>query len=145
MNKPGSRYLTKHHGSVNSSDAPPLYTIKARCPEPPIAQQPLHFKKYTHFHWSPCSAHISNSDAPREEKGHFYPANSGLALLTPQLKVRARDCFPSVKNNVSSLYLHFFQAKMTKYSRCVVHHLSHNAAKNTQQSTEKSRQGTLII
>ena len=87
MKKLGLRYLTKNHGSVNSSDAPPHYNIKVRFPELSIAQQPLHLKKYTHFHQSPCSAYISNSDAPGEEKGHFYPAHSGRALLTPQLKV----------------------------------------------------------
>ena len=46
----GSKELNEHGGSDDLSHVPPLGTIKARCPDPPIAQQPRPFKKNTHFH-----------------------------------------------------------------------------------------------
>ena len=41
----GSKELTGPGGSDNSGNALPLGTIKTRCPNPSITQQPHHFEK----------------------------------------------------------------------------------------------------
>ena len=45
VQEPGSKVLTEHHSSINSSDSPALSTVKAICTDPPITWRPLHFYK----------------------------------------------------------------------------------------------------
>jgi hypothetical protein len=64
-------FLTKHGGLDNSSGVPPIDIIKARCPDSPIAQQPLLFKKHS---LSPPTDEVCkslHSHAPGRKAGLF--------------------------------------------------------------------------
>ncbi len=134
--KSSSKELTKHGGSDNSSHAPPLGTIKARCPDPPIAQQPRPFKKNTHFHPNSWSAQTSEfGRTGKKSRVIFDPANSGLSVPPPPLKVRGRECHLRSKARWVYYILHIFIQKMSQILTfyCAIIPV---AASNTQQSTE---------
>jgi hypothetical protein len=67
----GSKERNKYGGLDDLHDAPPLGTIKTKCPDPPIAQQPFPFKKRP---FSPQVMNCANLQirTHREGKqGHF--------------------------------------------------------------------------
>ena len=85
----GSKELTKHGGSDNSGHAPPLGTIKARCPDPPIAQQPRPFEKNHPF--SPQFVKCANlriRTHQEEKQGHFWPCQ--LRSLCPSTSIKGK-------------------------------------------------------
>ena len=68
----GSKELTEHGGSDSLGNVLPLGTIKARCPDPPIAQQPCAFEKEQPFlpQFVKC-ANIQIQMHWEEKQGHF--------------------------------------------------------------------------
>ena len=78
--KPGSTELIEHGGLDGLRDAPPLGTIKARFPDPPIVQQPFSFKKtpiFTPIH----GVHKSlNLDALGGKAGSFFTLPTPVSL-----------------------------------------------------------------
>jgi len=86
--EPGCIELTKHGGLDDSRDTPPLGTIKARCSDPPIAQQPFPLKKHP---FSPQVVNWANLRirTHREGKqGHFWPCQ--LKSLCPSTSIEGK-------------------------------------------------------
>ena len=132
----GSKELTKHGGSDNSSHAPPLGTIKARCPNPLIAQQPHPFEKNTPI-FTPINEEHKPPylEAPAESKIIFDPANSGLSVPPPPLKKEAGNVICGQKQGEFNTFCIFSSKKCHKILT-FYHAIITVAASNTQQSTE---------
>ena len=84
--------LTEHCGLENSGVTPsPLGTIKARCPDHPIAQQPLPFEKHTHIHPNSWNVQISQFGCTGKKcRAISSSGTSGISLPYPQSKGKGR-------------------------------------------------------
>ena len=93
-------------------------------------------KKNNHFHPNSWSAQTSEFGRTRKKsRVIFDPANSGLSVPPPPLKVRGRECNLRSKARWVYYILHIFIQKMSQILTfyCAIIPV---AASNTQQSTE---------
>ena len=131
----GSKELTEHSGSDDSGHAPPLGTIKGRCPDPPIAQQPRPFEKKQPF--SPQFVKCANlriRTHQEEKQGHFWPCQLRSLCPSTSIKGKRQGMSFAVKSKVSLLRFAYFHPKnvtnthllLCHHSRCSFKHSTIN-------------------